>query len=419
MQIIDIKEAGNHNTLMWAIRNGANIKEDLQIQSIINGEVYYLVTLADINFFEMFRLSQMYRDKLRIIDVASASIPDQNVFLEKFPGEVTSGDESAQIGLLMEHACKSFYNIALQMTADNDIIQTGTASMYLPMITRNFTVQIPVDFMDFIGSMSLEESQKIYTTEYPNTLSTILESELHGVKTIISMGFVKSTSPIRYNQRFDKYLQRIKYTPLKSYKGNEMYKFALLGFSKYNSILRSDIKVSMFQPDKNELQSTMKLLANLNTPLKLEVVVQLPIHEWAILYSSYSREDLTIMADSSIADILTSGIIFSNFVAPPEDPEEEGAEAITNGIDMYKARIAEANQITSNAINIALESQDDIDVPAVFAMLPGAYSAKGVLTIDTSKENIFTSHTDRVLSSMFESIMELAKSVKNDIAKIK
>ena len=145
MRIIDIKESGASNTLMWALSNGANIKEDVPLTSLINDETFYLVTLSDVNFFELFRLTQMYRDKLRIVSEVTAAIPSPKALKDAFPGEYQKdGDEAIALSEVAEHVINTFINLTAQMSNDDDIIHQGAIRMFLPMIARKFNVQIPV-----------------------------------------------------------------------------------------------------------------------------------------------------------------------------------------------------------------------------------------------------------------------------------
>ena len=84
MKITSITESGSNNTLLWAISNGADIKSDIPLQSIINDELFFLVRLEDVNMFELFRLTQHFRNKLRIINEHMAAIPDDSDLINRF-----------------------------------------------------------------------------------------------------------------------------------------------------------------------------------------------------------------------------------------------------------------------------------------------------------------------------------------------
>jgi len=93
MNIVSIKEAWSNNIISCAITNNANIVSDLALQSLINDELCYIITLDNVNLFELFRLTQTYRDKLRIIEESKAEVPSMEELKIFFPGEFTVGND--------------------------------------------------------------------------------------------------------------------------------------------------------------------------------------------------------------------------------------------------------------------------------------------------------------------------------------
>lgn len=416
MKLTNIQESGAHNILMWAIKNGVKLKEDVAIQSLIDDELSYQVTLEDISFFELYRLTQIYRDNIRVTMMRGAAVPDREYLNATFPGTYTSKDGNVvELGGLVEHACNAFFNIALQMNNDNDIIQENTSSMFIPMIARRFDVQIPFSFVNVLSYMSDEECNALFNENYPNTLQEVLSKDTHGIKTYINLGFVRSTSVIKYQERYGKYLKVINYSPLKSYNGDDMYRIALLGFSKYDTVMCSHSRVTMFKADANEMNASLKRMRQLSSPLNLKVVAELPIQYMMELYNTYKQDVLPITCQSDIEDVMSTGIMMKNFVTPIDgDPN---AEKIINGIENYKARISEACTMAVNAIDIIMQqaNEHDVDVVAAFSILPPAYRTKAVLTVDTSKADMFTSHSNPSIANMFQEIMKLAESVTDNI----
>ena len=415
MQITGIRDCGSPTTLRWAIAHQADVKTDVALQSVVNTELCYLVTVDDINFLQLFYLTKVYRDKLRILDNKTAAIPTDEELHFYFPGDavIADGEEPIQISTVAKHACTAFFNVALQMNADNDVIQESTSPMYLPMLSRKFRVQIPLNFSDMVSFMSAEEAQRIYTADYPITLQEIVENPTHGVIVGLTMQLVKMMAVSKYNDRYEKYLQVIKYKPLQAYQGDTLFKVALIGFSKYDRVLRGESRVSMFQFNPEDANAAMRRMNQLNTPLKLDVVVQMPIHHMQVLYNSFSNEDLSITYDSSVDDILDGGMPFSNFYTPQED--DENAEKFNNQISEYRTRITEANQLTVSAMNLAIGQGIDTDTTCAIAMLPGIYTAKAVITVDMTKARMFSSHSDPIIREMFETILKIGDTVINDI----
>lgn len=426
MQIIDIKESGANNVLMWALANGANVKEDMPLTSLINDETFYLVTLEGVNFFELFRLTQMYRDKLRIVNEKSSAIPSMKELKEMFPGEYKSETENLSLSDVSEHVITNFTNLTSQMMTDDDIINPGAIRLFLPMITRKFDVQIPVSFIDFIDSMSDEETSKLFTADYPGTLKEIIEADVHGVKTILANGFVKGTQILKYDTRYDQYIKTIKYGPLKAYpQSSKLYKFGLLGFSKRDNVSRGEIRCSLFKSNQAAISNSVKRMGRINTPLELDFIIQLPIQYMQLLENSFSRELLNISYESSMSAIIDGGLTYNDFktseyAVDTENPEEQAKlETRNNAIEAYRVRITEANQILLNTIPILVKSENDVDVTSVFAMLPSLYTAKAVITVNTDNIQKYIAHTDPVISSMFQEMNDIANGVTEDIRKMK
>lgn len=429
MQITNIKESGSNNILIWAIKNGDIIKEDPQIQSIVNDELFYLFTLKNINFFELFRLSQMYREKLRILNEYESDVPSHKELSLLFPGGFISNndepDKKTPLYEAAEHCITNFINIVLQMKSDDDIISPSSLRLFLPMISRKFDVQIPVSFIDFIESMNNDESAEIFNMDYPKTIENIINNENHGVNRIMQLGFLKGTSIIKYNKRYDQYLSITKYSPLNTCKNNELYKFGLLGFHKFNNVTRGEVRCNLFNPDKESLPKLFKRLSELSTPLYIDFAIQLPIEYMNILMNSFSREELEVSYESSMGTIIDAGISFNDFNIPNYDPEnmdEETSakiESIQNSIEAYRVRITEANQITLNTITTILDSQNDVNISSAFAMLPSIYSAKAIITLKVEDANKYINTFDPLLSKMFTDIFETAKKVLEDINSVK
>ena len=275
-----------------------------------------------------------------------------------------------------------------------------------------------------INCITEDEAAALFTEEYPNTLNTIIENKTHSFNTSICLGFVKSTSIIRYDKRYDKYIQTTKYYSINK-KTNKLYKFGLLGFSKFDPISKGEISCSMFQPDMNSFGHTLKRLSMLNSPLEIDFAVQLPIQYMQILQNSFDPDVLKISYDSSMANIIDSDLVYDDFITydynPKEETEEEAAEreAHTNKIDGYKVRISESNNLTMGVINKVLESKEDVDITGAFAMLPSIYTTRAVLRINLKYANDYKNHYDPIIHNMFNDMLNIANGVTADIVKSK
>jgi hypothetical protein len=427
MLIKSIKEVGCNNILTWAITNGAtNINQDMELIKLIDDELSYILTIDDIDFFELFRLTQLYRDKLRIVSESQYIIPTMDMLTQLFPGTIYKEDGEESLASLAEQSITRFMNTSIQMKADDDVIHPNVARLFIPMICRSFSIQIPINFSDVIQCMKDQEVSEIFNRDYPNTLSTMIDHEGHSVQNMIGFGFVKATNIIKYSNKFDKYLRAIKYSPLKSYKENTLYKFALTGFGKKDNVSRTEIKLSLFNMNPSNVNSTtntFKLLSNLKTPLELDFVVQLPIQYMQILQNSFNKETLPIMYDSSMQTIISTGLAAVNYkmpeTIPAEDEEDSAYIHHMNEIENYTHRIDENNNFLCNIIGAIMDSSPEADTTSIFAMLPSMYSSTAVIKINQEYLPRFKDINDPVISEMFTDISKIINGVMEDIRKIK
>lgn len=437
MHIDDICESGANNILMWAIANGADLRTDTQLQSLINDETFYLIKVSNLNYLEVFRLVQIYREKVRILNEKRAEIPSHEELTEMFSSSSIerpnpdNEDETTNVALtdVAEYAASRFMDLVMQMQSDDDIIRPETIRLFIPMLCRRFDVQIPISFIDLIsGLQSDEEFAEIFNSNYPNNLvHQIIESEHSGIRNLLYIGLLKSTSIIRYQQHYEQLIKITKYAQLSKVKNDELYKFRMIGFYKYDPIYHSEVRCSLFQTNKDKMAQSMKRLSHINTPLKVEFVVQLPIMLMEMLMNTFSREELQVSYESSMSSIIDGGINFHNFKTHEwdvnsEDPDiQQKVHDYENAIEAYDARIAEANQIVLNAISILINSGEEVDITSIFALLPPIYNAKAVITLDTSKFDLYKKHfaTLETLGTMISEMMDIVGGLQSNILSYK
>lgn len=427
MQVIDIKESGSNNTLLWAIKNGANILKEENLHGIINDELFYLVTYKDINLLELYNLSLKYRNKLRIISAEKAEIPSDKELEYLFPGEIhLGGEDSTPVSSVIKANIENFINLVLQMEADDDIIDAPMMNLILPMISRKYTIQIPVSFIDVLLSMNNDEAKSIFSLEYPNTLETIFTTPNHPVLNTLELGLLKSSEVTKYNKKFDKYLSIIKYSPLSTYKENTIYKYALLGFYKFNNLNRGEVRCNLFHMNAETLKENMKVINRTKSPLIVEFVVEMPIKYLQIIANNISEDDLKISYTSSISEIIRSGIPNADIILPKNDENsdsEEELETITKQneqISAYSVRLTEADKTLNNSINLILDQVkeklgDFADITSLFSTLPSLYMTKAILSFDSEKINDFMKYNDAVIQSLFKDISLVIKNLDKDI----
>lgn len=425
MKVTEIKESGSNNVLMWALHNNADIKSDIPLINIIDDEMHYIVTLSGVNMLELFRLTQAFRNDLRIVDQHHAGVPDVKLLSTQFPGMFVDGDKQAPMSEVAEHVIQNFVNIVLQMSSDNDIITPGTAAMYLPMISQTYDVQIPVNFSYIINAFQSDKSAtKIFNKEYPNTLSAAIEDPSSDLVHIIMVLFVRLTNIHQVNQRLEKYADYIKFGPLDKLDGDKLTKVYMLSFSKYNPVSRDTVKCSLFNITQDYITSQLTSLGKINSQLEFEFAVQMPICVMQTLQNRFKPDMLKISYEASMSTILGSGLLFNDFVAPEMTPMEDGsdndvASEHNEAISAYRARLTEANQLVVNAIDMMIKD-DQCDITSAFAMLPGMYMTRAVIKF---KENdvptiLKSVNSIAVLDDMFQTMMSMMDGVRSDISTI-
>lgn len=423
MEITKFTESGCNNTLMWAISNGADIKSDTSLQEIINSELFYLITFSNVNFLELFRLTQNYRDHVRIVDEHAADIPSKAELMRSFPGTIAAKDDpetKTNAADLAEFAINGFVNLALQMETDSDIIRPNMPKLFLPMISRKFDVQIPISFVDLIQRMSADESNKVFNENYPNTLKEVLNPE-GSIYKMMELGFLNSTHIVKYNQRSEKYISYVKYAPLNACTiKDRLYKISLLGFHKYDNVSRGEVRCSLFNPNKDAITAALRSMGRLKTDLEVDFVIQLPIQYMQHLEYKFGSDMLAISYESSMSSIIDGGLIFNDFVAPELTDEalngDGKAKEHNNAISAYRTRLTEANQYVLNCIQTIITADNDVDYTALFAMLPSMYMTKAVITIKADKlSEMISSANNEVVSEMLSEAEKIAAKIVSDI----
>lgn len=420
MKVSNIQETGSRNVLSWAIENKADVKNDRALQSIVNDELCYLVTFSDVNLFELFRLIQAYRDKAHIIQEHPVKALDPEMMQKMFPGSYQEKDQDPiPMSEIASTALQAFINLTLQMNADNDAIPTGAFRMFFPMFCRRFDVRIPVSFVDIVDFMKPEEAERVFSENYPDSLTETVVDELTNVNMMLRLMFDQATRHIKYNQQYEKYLQMVKYSPLKTFRGDSLYKCSLISFSKYDNINRADCRCSMFHTNRDQMTEVMRRMSRLNTPLKAEFTVQLPIQYMMMLMNGHNREDLPVMYESSMKDIIDGSIDYRDFITLEEG--EDGYEERLTAISDYQVRIADANNIMMNALGILLnmENVEDIGVTNIFSMIPAIYTAKATITVSMDKIGSLMSDSDPVIGAMFRYISNTMEGINDNINRVK
>lgn len=411
MKITKIEQSGSTNTLNWAIANNADIKTDNALVSVINNELFYWITISDINAFQLFRLTQAYRNKLKILEVLPIEIPSDESLKELFCGTVKVNDEELSTLDIAKVPMQLFNNISMQMKADNDIIDPSVVHLFIPMMLRRYTIKIPYNFSDIVYSLNIDNHscEKIFNNNYPNTLNDIFTIDPM-LENIILMNVISLTRIIRYPSHLEDILNVTKYFPIK--KSDKFIDCQLLSYKKTHPISKDEIVCNLFKLDKESYQASMDKMRNINSPLDVEFVIQLPIVHMQLLQNTFSNNELEIKYESSMSDIIKSGLSYNDFRIPHNN-ETSGSVKIEG----YKTRLQEAELTLMNSIN-ALSSADKtlVDNSSIFALLPGIYKTKAVVTYHTDKMD---EYEEAIAFSDFniQHLMNNMQSIANSLIK--
>lgn len=432
MKITNIEETGCNDILRWAIENEVNLQGEPEMINLINNETSYNITFSDINLFELFRLVQLFRNKLRIIEEKDFIKEFDNGYLESlFGGNFhMDEDDNIQVGgdvpvaSLVNKSLQSLTNLAIQMSTDNDIIRLGTARMYLPMLSRRFDVSIPIDFGSFLTTMETpDDYNRIFNKDYPNTLVKEIDQDNSSILRAIFYKFVRSVTMVKYSDKYEQLLKLIKYVPLQiNSSENKLYKIGRLGFRKYDSHTHSDIGCSLFNrlPTDQWIQKT-KQIGLLESKLNIDFAVQIPIQLMMQIENALDSNILPIRYESSIQSIIENGLAFSNFNSSNDLELDEEAEInFNNDIEAYTNRISEANQLTLNTISLLLKDDMHNDENSAFALLPSMYVTNAVFTINMEHKDLYLdTFTSDLIRPMFKEMIELGNSLAYDMSKTK
>ena len=425
MRIVDVKESGSNNVLRWAIRNKIGMFDEngdpnIPLINVINDETFYLVTIANVTLYELFRLTQLYRNKLRIVDYEVPAVPSEEFLRNRFHGDV--GVETALA------AINRFTSIATQMISDNDIIHESGIQLIHPMITRLYEVQIPMAFADAVTVMSPRECSKLFTIEYPNTLDSILaepkDNEIPHGFTKLMLKVVQSTNNIKYDEGYEALIRETKYFALNPPPG-QVYDVRLIGFSKYDPITKGEIKCNLFKADKETTAAAIKKMSKISSqsPLELEFAIQLPIGIMQVLEHSYFPEDLRIAYRSSINNILDNGMVFEDFktldvdhsISMNEDGYEDRVKERDNAISAYKVRLADANHQMLQSM-AALIQDGESHPSSISSLLPAGYRANAVVTLAYNDLPRFREHVNPMLEEVFTTMQKFGDSIYRNIS---
>jgi len=425
MIIKSIDIAGATNTLRYAISKGIPIFNNQAIVNLIESEMYFMVTYADVTMLETFLFAQKYRDNMWILKSDQPEMPDDDELSVVFTGEVMSDDKQSKVKTfeLAKTAIDQFLSIYKQMLSDFDIIQPGVAIEFAPMISRRYEIRIPVPFSLVLGTFQDEDSFKeffsILNTNGNNEIVT--SSKYSGLMNTLSTLFVRNTSIPIYDKAFVALVNAIKYGSLNRVQSDKLYRYKLIGVNKRNREKSEDYFSSMFNTTKDELQANVNNMTRFAGVPRANFAVELPVQNMLKLLNSFSSEELPVNFMSSMKQMVDMieyllNNIQNGIVNPSLDlsnPEAPALVEVKNRVDAYITRINEATGIMLTAIQKMIELPDQkCDVTSIFALLPSIVLTRAV--IEVSDENIgklMYRQDDPVNIAMFNDISLIIESI--------
>lgn len=417
MIITDIKESNSSNILKWALSNEADIKNDLSLLNFINDEMEYLVCIDDINFLELYNLTSYYRDDVRVIMRHPSDGYQLDYLKTIFPGKITINDNEVDIAEFIDYGIHKFTDLSLQLKADTLNMDPSISLMFIPMINRKFTVQIPVKFIDLVMMSTPKEYENMFSN-YPDSLSSIINSNEIGFKQKLMMELVKIMDVKSYDKRLIQYLEITKYKALNNHGENKTYYSPeLLSFYKKDFVSKKKNYCSLFKSTNIDMINEMKLMRMNRSDLEVEFAVQMPMEFMQLLMNSYNNNLLEIKFPSSFQMIIKNAFNFEYVISS----RINSSVNIPYVVGLYRNRMQEAYEENLNIINILLNEYKNIDVSknSIAALFPSIYTTKAILKFNTKNIPLFMENSNPFIKHMFSEIDGIISNLKGDIAKAK
>lgn len=388
IDVIGISESGCNNILRWAISNGVNPKTNSNISALINDEMYYNIQISNVNFYELFRITQYHHTKIKILKFHTVDNLSDDELMNRFYPE-----HHADIKDIID----KFLAISTLIREDDDINDKLYSSLILPMITTKCDIQFPIGFGDILSYMAVDDSKKIFTNDYPENLNDMIK--LDSIRQGILLNVDRSTRNITYNDMLDKLIQATKYKNLPKSQ-DKIYKTAMLSFEKEHTSNRRIIRNSLFNVNRNDMINNMKIMSTLNGEMKYTFAVQLPIYLMQTLESVYDDKIIEISMRSSVGNLLTNNFFLDE-----------------NIVKKYGLRITES---MSEMYQLMLKILENTDLKeSVIALLPPAQYTNALITISDNNLETLINESNPYLQEMFLKMEQLIRSVNIDIQKVR
>lgn len=416
MIITEIEENTNSNILQWCLKNEANLKEDHLMLDFINDEFNYLITIEDVNFFELYLLTKYYRDHLRIIDRKTINQVDKELIEKKFLNQIEN-EKCSEIAI---KAIERYLQLTLQIEGNSESKENNRPLeiFFLPMMNRRYIIQIPIYFLDLFRMVSDKEFKKLFTFNYPSTLDTLIEStDPMGFKMKMMLFISKLLIPLELNKSDENKLNVVKFKQLTTSENEAFYDPKMIRFEKMDKVSKRIFRYSFFKGTSEQLVSTLKKIkkSNSNGTMFAEFAVSLPLEYLQILENSYSGEMIEVKYRSSVDTFIMKGFNYNQILklkdmdkevsAPPEIYTTRIQESYFNSI----TNISKLHQHSSNTKNALID---------ILSLLPSIHTVKCILKINLKDIRSIVQHeSNSFLKSIFIQMQNQINLLHNDIEK--
>lgn len=423
MKLSSITQTNYSSILKWAVKNNANFKKDLGLTDIISDDMKYILTFDDVNFLELYRLSEIYRDRLTITKMNPIITPSDSYFEEHFEGQSTTNQDLIKYSKMAKVGIEKYLDILKQVDAnrENDVFVNPLDVLFVPMLCRRFSVQIPLRFIDLIFAISESEMSSVFNYTYPDSLDNLIDNGGLGFETKLMVKMIKTIGIAPYEPKTIKYLDITKFNALqKKTEEKNFYDPVLLSFWKINPITGQEIKFSFFKTNKDELERVLKKLKKIDSPMELEFAIQLPLEYMQIIQKTYNNQLVDISYRSSFEVIADKGFNYDRIC---QLRDYDSTEITETPVELYTIRLHEAalqNKIavTNLAKAAYSETGNVISLIDVFSLLPSVYTTQAVIKINSQNLKKLMTETNPFVKSIFTKIQQQFNLLKNDMEKI-
>lgn len=418
MKLVEITESNPSTILKWAIENHAKLKRNLGLADIISDDMKYILTFEDVNFLELYRLSEIYRSKLKIIKSNEIRKPSDQFLEETFQGSNTDNVKYSEIA---KNGIQRYIDVIQQIDANRTKgeFEPLIDILLIPMICRTFTIQIPLRFIDFVFACNEDELERTFNQMYPETLDELIGTKGLGFENQLMIQVIKTIGIKPYEPKTIKYLDITKFNKLqKKTEEQNFYDPVLLSFARENKITGKKVKFSFFKTNKEELERTLKKLKKLDEPTELEFAVSIPIEYMQQIQNNYSDDTLEIGYRSSFETTVSNGFNYQRIIKI-RDYEDE----IDEPIDLYGARLHEAALSNSVAIaelaKNAYSGRDNvINLIDIYSLLPSVYTTQVVFKVLSTNIKKLMTETNPFIKALFTKFNQQYTMLKTDMDKI-